>query len=182
MIKQKVIPAARRIADFEEMIKYPFEYVVMLPIHLAQLRLVKDLAQSHRKKMILHADLIQGMKSDEAGAQYLCQEIKPDGLISTHAQVLEMAKKRGVMTIQRIFLLDSHSLETSLRVIRTVEPDYIELLPGVIPELITEVYEATKIPILAGGFLRTPTHVEQALQAGAIAITTSNKELWKKRC
>lgn len=180
-IRQKIIPAARRISDLEEMVKYKFEYVVMLQVHLAQLMHVTSMAHTHRKKLILHADLIQGMRSDEHGAQYLCQEIKPDGIISTHSQVLEMAKKRDVLTIQRVFLLDSQSLETSLRVINSVQPDYIELLPGVIPELIKEVYEATHIPIFAGGFIRTPDHVRQALGAGAIAITTSSKNIWKTK-
>ncbi len=161
--------------------KYKFEYVVMLQVHLAQLMYVTNMAHTHHKKLILHADLIQGMRSDEHGAQYLCQEIKPDGIISTHAQVLEMAKKRDVLTVQRVFLLDSQSLETSLRVINSVRPDYIELLPGVIPELIKEVYEATRIPIFAGGFIRTLDQVRQAHDAGAVAITTSNKELWKMK-
>ena len=180
-IQQKIIPAARRISDLEEMVKYRFEYAVMLQVHLAQLKYVVDMAHVNRVKLILHADLIQGLKSDEYGAQYLCQEIKPDGIISTHAQVLETAKKRGVLTIQRLFLIDSHSLETSFRVIKSVEPDYIELLPGVVPDLIQAVYAETNIPILAGGFVHSIIQVRQALEAGAIAITTSDKVLWKTR-
>ena len=178
-IHQKIIPAARRIADLDAIMKAGYEYAMMLQIHMAQLKHVVDMAHAHRVKLILHADLIQGLRSDEHGVQYLCQEIQPDGIISTHSQVIETARKRGVLTIQRIFLLDSHSLETSYRVIRSMQPDYIEVLPGIIPELIQEVFQETRMPILAGGFLRTPLQVKQALDAGATAVTTSNRDLWK---
>ncbi len=38
----------------------------------------------------------------------------------------------------------------------------------------------TGIPIFAGGFIRTVQDVENALQAGATAVTTSDTELWAK--
>ena len=45
--------------------------------------------------------------------------------------------------------------------------------------MIAEVKERTGVPILAGGFIRTVDDVERALNAGATAITTSKRELWK---
>lgn len=128
--------------------------------------------------MILHADLVQGLKNDEYGAQFLCQVIKPDGLISTHHTVITTARKRGLIAIQRIFLLDSHSLETSYRILQSSQPDYIEVLPGVLPEVIQEIRERTHLPVLAGGFIRTPTDIQIVLKAGATAVTTSSRELW----
>jgi glycerol uptake operon antiterminator len=35
-----------------------------------------------------------------------------------------------------------------------------------------------KTPIFAGGLIRTPEEVQNALNAGASAITTSKRELW----
>lgn len=46
-------------------------------------------------------------------------------------------------------------------------------------DIIAEVKERTGVPILAGGFIRTVEDVERALNAGATAITTSKRELWK---
>ncbi|GAA3331757.1 hypothetical protein GCM10020331_089590 [Ectobacillus funiculus] len=60
-------------------------------------------------------------------------------------------------------------------------PDYIEVLPGALTQVITEIHEKTGIPIIAGGFIRTVADIERALQAGAAAITTSNTDLWKKK-
>ena len=51
--------------------------------------------------------------------------------------------------------------------------------PGALTDVIAEVKERTGVPILAGGFIRTVDDVERALNAGATAITTSKRELWK---
>lgn len=46
--------------------------------------------------------------------------------------------------------------------------------------MINEVYTQTGIPVITGGLIRTDEQIKQAFDAGAIAITTSNKELWKR--
>lgn len=174
---QPVIPAVRSIRDYEQLMKREFPYIILLESHVAQLKGLVQLARQHKKKVILHADLVQGLKHDEAGAQFLCQMIQPDGLISTHSTVIQVAKRHGLVGIQRIFLLDSHALETSYRVLSASQPDYIEVLPGVIPDVIHSVHERTGLPILAGGFIRTREDILSALEAGASAITTSYREL-----
>jgi len=87
--------------------------------------------------------------------------------------------KKGLVPIHGVFWLDSHSLETSYRILQTSRPDYIEVLPGVIPHVIHEIRERTQLPILAGGFIRTQRDIESILQAGAIAVTTSSRNLWE---
>jgi glycerol uptake operon antiterminator len=93
--------------------------------------------------------------------------------------VIVKAKQKGVYAIQRVFLLDSTALEKSYTIIQKVQPDYIELLPGIIPSFIQEVHQKTGIPVLAGGLIRTEQDVAEALKAGATAVTTSKRELWK---
>lgn len=91
-----------------------------------------------------------GFKNDEYAAEYLCQHIRPAGLISTRASVIQKAKQKGITAIQRIFLLDTHALEKSYLLLAKTQPDYIEVLPGVIPHIIAEVSVRTGIPIIAG--------------------------------
>lgn len=178
LTSQPVIPAIRSLKDFEELLHREFSYIVLLESHLAQLPSLVRVARKHDKKLILHADLVQGLKHDEAAAQFLCQMIKPDGLISTHSTVISTAKKHGLLAIQRIFLIDSHSLATSYRVLSTAKPDYIEVLPGIMPSIIREVRQNTNLPILAGGFIRTKEEILDILAAGASAVTTSHHDLW----
>jgi glycerol uptake operon antiterminator len=177
--QQKILPAAKSIKDFETLMDSPHQYIILLDCHVAQLKALIQLANRHGKQVLLHVDLIQGLRNDEHAAEFLCQQIKPAGLISTRTQVVHVAKKKKLIGIQRIFLLDTHALETSYRLLETSRPDYVEVLPGIIPHMIREVHERTGIPVLAGGLIRTREEAEQALSAGAVAVTTSNRSIWK---
>ncbi|WP_252314095.1 glycerol-3-phosphate responsive antiterminator [Sinobaca sp. H24] len=176
--KETVLPAARTAKEFDGLLKKEGTHIVLLNTHIAQLKSMIQLAKSENKKVILHADLVQGLAHDEYAAQFLCQHIKPYGLISTRKQMLITAKKHKVLAMQRLFLLDSLALDTSFRLIDDVKPDIIEVLPGVIPGMITEVLERSGIPVVAGGLIRSREEVNSALQAGATAVTTNRKELW----
>jgi glycerol uptake operon antiterminator len=175
--QQIVIPAARTIKDFESLLATSIEYIVVLDVHIGQLIHLSKMGRQHEKKLLVHADLVQGLKPDEAGAQFLCQWIQPTGLISTHASVMVTAKKHGIISIQRIFLLDSHALATSVRVIKHCDPDYVEILPGVVPKLVREVASQTKRKVIAGGFIETMDEVTEVLAAGASAVSTSSLEV-----
>lgn len=179
IVNQKILPASSSMKEFELFLESPFEIGVFLDLHIAQLKHVDSMAKSHGKKMIYHMDLINGIKSDDYATEYICQEYRPYGLISTKKSVILKAKQKGVIAVQRIFLIDSHALEKSYSLIEKTKPDYIEVLPGAMPWLIKEVNERVNIPIFAGGLIRTVEEVERALEAGATAITTSKTDLWK---
>lgn len=176
---QRILPAARKVKDLEKLMKLSYEHIVILDTHISQISSIVQLAKSHGKKPLLHADLIEGLKNDEYAAEYLCQVVKPAGIVSTRAGVIAKTKQNGLLAIQRLFLLDTNALEKSYAMFKRTQPDYIEVLPGVIPHMITEVSERTGIPVFAGGLIRTVNDVEQAIAAGASAVTTSNVELWK---
>ncbi|MFC0216481.1 glycerol-3-phosphate responsive antiterminator [Paenibacillus chartarius] len=176
---QLILPAVRRMKDLEKLMLLDYEYIIVLDIHLGQVKPVADMVKAHRKQLILHADLIEGLKNDEYAAEYLCQHIRPAGLISTRSGVIATTKKNGLLAIQRLFLLDTNAVEKSYALIERTQPDYIELMPGVIPHMIAEVHARTQIPVFAGGLIRTVEDVERALEAGASAVTTSQSELWR---
>jgi glycerol uptake operon antiterminator len=178
---QKILPAIRHMKEFERVLESPFTYIILLESHICQLKSVADLARKHGKKLLLHADLVQGLKNDEHGTQFICQEIKPAGVISTRSQVIVTAKKKGLITVQRLFLLDSGALETSYKILEQTKPDFVEVLPGILPHIIAEIRERIEMPIIVGGFIRNETEVANALAAGAIAVTTSDRNLWNAR-
>ncbi len=173
-----VLPAIRDLKDLDKVLQSQHTYFALLDMHLAQLKPILREAKKYKKKVLLHADLVHGLKSDEAAAVFLCQEICPDGVISTRSTMLSVAKRKGLLTIQRIFMLDSLSLQTSYRTLQKVKPDIVELLPGIIPQMIEEVRNETHLPIIAGGLIRTEEDIKQAILAGASAVSTSNFKLW----
>lgn len=179
---QKILPVSSSMKEFEAFLKSPFEIGVLMETHIAQLKNVHMMAEAHRKKILYHVDLINGLKNDEYATEYICQEYKPYGLISTKSSVILKAKQKGVLTVQRIFLIDSHALEKSIKLLKKTKPDYIEVLPGAMPSLIKEVKQLIDIPVFAGGFIKTPEEVQNALDAGALTVTTSKQELWQSFC
>ncbi|MEW4372577.1 glycerol-3-phosphate responsive antiterminator [Paenibacillus kandeliae] len=175
---QAILPAAKTMKQFDHLLDSPYQYGVFLDTHIAQLKSIYRMANAHNKQMFLHADLVHGLKNDEYAAEYLCQEIKPYGIISTRGNVIMKAKQKGVIAIQRVFMLDTIALEKSYALLEKTQPDYIEVLPGVVPHMIKEVVERAGVPVFAGGLIRTVDDVERALQAGATAVTTSNQDLF----
>ena len=175
---QRLLPAFRHPKELERLLKTEAAWIVMLGGRLGQLQPMVRLAAEHGKRVLLHADLIDGLKNDEYAAEYLCQQIRPAGLISTRAAVIRKAKQNGVLAIQRLFLIDSGAIDTSVEVAKQAQPDLIEVLPGLLPQWIREVRERTGVPVIAGGLIRTREEAAAALDAGAAAVTTSRAELW----
>ncbi|EPR27677.1 glycerol-3-phosphate responsive antiterminator [Geobacillus zalihae] len=177
--KQRIIPAIKTMKQFDAFLSSGYTVGVLLEVHIAQLKSIFAYARRHGKELIIHVDLVQGLSHDEHAAEYLCQEFRPHGLISTKAGVIMKARQKRVLAVQRIFLLDSHALEKSYQLIAKTNPDCIEVIPGAMPHIIREVKERTGKPIYAGGLIRTVDDVERALEAGAASVTTSNETLWR---
>ncbi|TFE02841.1 glycerol-3-phosphate responsive antiterminator [Jeotgalibacillus salarius] len=175
---QKILPAVHSMKDFDKMLKYSFEYGIFLDLHIGMLKSVFEYANSKNKKMFLHMDLIQGLSNDEHAAEYICQTIKPYGIISTRKNVVKRARELNVKAIQRTFVIDSNAFKRSVELIKQSDPDYIELLPGVVPKMIERMKLETGKPIIAGGLIDHHEEVSAAIEAGASAITTSSHSLW----
>lgn len=179
--KRSVIPAVNNMKDFEKSLEGPYETIVILDSHIAQVGNMVRMAKRRNKTVFLHADLIHGLKNDLYAAEFICQNIRPDGLISTRSEMLNIAKKRGLATVLRFFLLDSRSIETSYHQLEQVKPDMVEVLPGVIDDMIREIGTRTGIPVVAGGLIRTKEEIQKAFAAGAVAVSTSDRNLWTVR-
>lgn len=82
------------------------------------------------------------------------------------------------MTVQRVFMLDSLALKTLPGQLNVGKPDFIEILPGIIPRVIGEVAAATSTPVIAGGLIRYKDEVMAAMRAGAAAVSTSSPPVW----
>jgi glycerol uptake operon antiterminator len=173
-----ILPAIRKMKDFDFALETSYESIVFLETRLAQLKSLVEYTKRANKKALVHFDLIQGLRADDYAMEFLLREIKPDGILSTRANVISMAKKNNLLAIQRVFLLDSLALEHNIKLINRTKPDCIEVLPGLIPEMIKYIQEQTNIPVIAGGLIKTKEEVDTALAAGAIAVSTSNKSLW----
>lgn len=65
--------------------------------------------------------------------------------------------------------------------IRIAKPDVVEIMPGVVSKKIREFSEKVSNDILAGGLVEFKEDVDEAIAAGATAVSTADRELWNYR-
>jgi glycerol uptake operon antiterminator len=130
------------------------------------------------KLAAVHLDLIDGLASDIEGVRWLVR-CGADAIISSHSQAVRAVKAEGVTAIQRLLCMSELAIDLGMAAVSRAEPDIVELLPGVIlPEVADRVLPRLTVPLLAGGFIRDAIDVRAVLDAGALAVTTSDQELW----
>lgn len=178
MFKNSIIPAVKSIKGFEVFLKSEYEYCVLMNLHLSVLQRLVEKAHAQGKKCLLHIDLINGITSDEYGAEYAIQQIKVDGLVSTKSSVIKIARKKKVVAIYRVFLIDNHSLGRSLDRVNELKPDYVEILPAIAHKVIPRIKEKIQVPIVGGGLISSRDDIKDCTDSGMIGVTTSDTDLW----
>lgn len=179
-LKEKpVIAGVRNLKDIPLALERGVGVLFLLVGDIFDLIKIKKEVKSSGVLLFSHMDLMKGIARDKAGISFLRKNIGIDGILTTHTNLIQFAKKEGLITIQRLFILDSEALKTGVRVVQTCNPDAVEILPGIIlPSLKEDLQHLNFPPIIAGGLIKTKQEVKNILQAGALAISTSKKELW----
>ena len=122
------------------------------------------------KIAIVHADLISGLAAKEISVDFLRR--------STQADMIQRAKELNMIAILRVFLIDSMALDSALSA-KNLKPDAIDILPGLMPSMLRKVRQLTGLPILTGGLITEKKEVMQALEAGALAISSTAPAVWQ---
>ncbi len=130
------------------------------------------------KVAIAHVDLITGLSPKEVAVDFIRQHTGVDGIISTKPTMIRRAKELGMYTVMRFFLLDSLSLDNISKQLAAVKPDFIEILPGLMPKIIRKICRQARIQVIAGGLITDKEDIVTALDAGAIAVSSTNPTVW----
>ncbi|TRY25660.1 glycerol-3-phosphate responsive antiterminator, partial [Geobacillus sp. LEMMJ02] len=101
------------------------------------------------------------------------------GIVSTKSTLIQLAKKEKLWTIQRLFLVDTDAVENGLQTIQQVMPDALEVMPGIVPDMVEHLVKQINIPVITGGLIQNRDQMIEALQKGAQAVSTGNPALWK---
>ena len=146
---------------------------------VCSIREIVDKVKDAGKIAMVHVDLINGLSSKDIVVEFIQKNTKADGIISTKPTLIKKSRELGMFTILRYFLLDSMAYENIRQQQHAVKPDFIEVLPGVMPKIIGNVCKMSRTPIIAGGLISDKESVMDALSAGAIAVSSTNHEVWK---
>lgn len=177
MVEGKIISAVRTNEDLQQALKSKVKSVFLLNTNIETIGEQVKMAHSAGKKLYVHIDLADGIGKDEYGIKFLSEQ-GADGIISTRTNIIKMAKRLGVFTVQRFFIVDSHSIETTVESLSSSKADVVEIMPGTVSKIITRMKNLIEMPIVAGGIIETQEEVELALNSGAIAVSTGKKDLW----
>lgn len=173
-----IIAAISNVKQIDQVLKSPCRIVFLLTGDILNIEnIVKQLRDSG-KIVYVHLDLLGGFSKDAIALKYISKSIKPDGIITTKSNLVKVAKELNIFVIQRLFILDSLSLVSGINSIKSIRPDAVEILPGIMPKIIEEIRMETRIPVIAGGLIRDKSDVIDSLNAGAVGISTTNKEVW----
>lgn len=173
-----IIAAVNDQEKLEPAIHSPCEIIFLLYGSIFNLKEIVDRCREQDKCILVHIDLMEGLSKDAVALKYLHYNIKPDGIITTKSNLIKIAKDMGMFSIQRLFILDSLSLDSGIKSIHSTRPDAIEILPGIMPKIIQTIHHETRIPVVAGGLIGDKEDVVNVLKAGAVGVSTSKREVW----
>lgn len=130
------------------------------------------------KVVIVHVDLIQGLSVRDVAIDFIQQNTLSDGIISTKQNLVKYALDKGLIAGERTFLVDSMAKANVIAHLKAFTPSFLEVMPGIIPRIISELVTTTTVPIVAGGLISDAEDLASISRSGASAISTSNPKLW----
>lgn len=174
-----IIAAVNDLSKLEAAIQSPNEIIFLLRGNILNLKEIVKRVKDNGMDIYIHLDLMDGFSKDAIALKYIHEHIRPDGIITTKSNLIKLAKDMNIFAIQRLFILDSLSLDTGIKTIRMTKPDAIEILPGVMPKIVKRIIAETSIPVIAGGLIIDKEDVIEIIKAGAIGVSSSNEGVWE---
>lgn len=174
-----VIAGVKDLDKFEDALNSPCDIIFLLSGSIFNIKEFVQKAKEKNKIIFIHVDLLDGFSKDAVALRYIYEEIKPDGIISTKNSQLKAAKALGFMTVQRIFIIDSLSIDTAIKASQMINPDAIEIMPGIMPKITKELSDKLDVPVIVGGLISEKEEITKAIESGALGVSTSAKTLWR---
>lgn len=178
-ISNKVIAAVRSQEELLKAAQSDVKIVFDLAPDILTVQERVDILHKAGKKFFIHIDLAVGIGKDRSGIIYV-KNAGVDGIISTRSTIIKTARDEGLFTVQRFFIVDSHSINTAIDSLKSSKAQMIEIMPGIILKVIKELKKTIEVPIIAGGLIETREEVAEVLKNGASAVSTGKIELWEK--
>jgi glycerol uptake operon antiterminator len=110
--------------------------------------------------------------------EFLKRHVDPAGIVSTKGKVVRAARKVGIPAILRVFLIDLTSFFRTIDGVNESDPDAIEVMPGIAPQVVDRFREYVALPIILGGMLTTTEEINSAFMHGANAVSVGARRLW----
>lgn len=175
-----IIAAVKDEKELKESLMTDCKVIFILFGNICNISEIVEKIKNKDKLAIIHADLVQGLSAKIEAIDYLKLNTKADGIISTKGNIVKYAVEIGLIGILRNFIIDSMAMENVNKQVSMANPDMVEIMPGIMPEIIEKIKSELKLPLIAGGLISEKKDVIAALAAGADAVSTTKIGLWKE--
>lgn len=174
-----IIGAIKDDYDLEKVLDSDCNVVFLLSGDILTLGEKVKRLKERNKCVFVHLDMIGGISSNPVIVKYLKTQSEIDGIITTKIGLVKKALEEDIHVVQRVFLLDSISLKSSIENLKRCKPSAIEIMPGVMTKVVKRLHkEFPDLPIICGGLIDEKSEIIDVLKNGAMAVSTSKKELW----
>ncbi len=177
-VQQKMIPVIENAIHFGSVLDTSQVAAILLRhCNLLQFDTMLEHAHGRGLAVYVNVDQIDGVHPDSAGLRYLARQLHITGVTSSNPRVLALGKSFDLVTIQRIFAVDSTGLQASLESVDSRYIDLLEISPApVIPYIVSQT--RLPLPFIGSGLIYTSEQVEKVLCAGAFRVAVARSELW----
>ncbi|MDB1125222.1 glycerol-3-phosphate responsive antiterminator [Vibrio algarum] len=175
----RVIASVKDTASLDKALESDCKIIFILYGNICNIGQIVNRVRGAGKMAFIHIDLLEGASNQEVVVDFLKIVTQADGVISTKSQMLKAAKEHGFYTILRLFIVDSKSFHNIPKQISNCRPDSIEIMPGVMPAVTQWLLPKINIPLISSGLICDQNTATMALSAGALAISTTNEDVWK---
>lgn len=175
IIKHQVcIPVVPSMKRLERFLESELTVCLLQDVHISLLEHMIKTLHDHNKLALVHIDMVHGVSSDEHGTEFVCQRLRADGIISSKTRIIEATKRSKKIAIQRMFLIDSKSIERGIETLQKSQPDIVEIMPAIAFRIIPYIISKIDIPLIGGGLLKSKEDVEEGLRVGCVGFTVSD--------
>lgn len=178
LLDNPIILGVKSDDDIPIVLKNDNQIVFILYGEISNISDIVDKYKAIGKTVFVNIDLVDGFSVKNSVITFMKKNTKAEGVISSKAAILRYAKEMGFYTIHRFFVIDSMSYRNIKKQIDISQTDMINIVPGW-TKVIEWTSKAYQQPVIASGLVCDKKTVIESLQAGAIAISTTNHEVWE---
>ena len=173
-----IIAAVKDMEGLDKCLDSDIQVIFILFGDVCSLQEIVKKVKDAGKIAMVHMDLVNGFTGKEIVLDYIKNFTHADGIITTKINLIKYAKQIGLYTVLRYFVVDSMALSNIEKQVDSIQPDVIEILPGIMPNIIKKVNKISKVPVIAGGLIADKKDVMTALTNGAGAISATSPDVW----
>ena len=174
----KIVASIRGAEQVASLLTAKPKVIFIVKANIMDLPLAVKLLKGHNKYVFVHVDMIEGLGHDGIALEYLTTLMDLDGIITTKGPLIQKANKLGLNTVQRVFMIDSVSINTAVSNVFKYKPDALEVMPGLVPKAIDIIRKSVDIPLITGGMITEEAEVRYMLESDVTCISTTREKLW----